>query len=65
MAFRRLRKIPDLPRGTRWGVSLYLLDGPLTMEQIKAMFETNPLPAPDQPDLSNRAGWCLMATGTS
>ena len=52
MALSRLRKTPGLPHGLRWGVSLYLLDGPLTMEQIRARYETNPLPALGRPESS-------------
>jgi Cation efflux family len=44
MLFRDLRDLPGLPHGLRWGICLYLLDGPLSIEEISAKYETDPIP---------------------
>jgi Co/Zn/Cd efflux system component len=43
----------------RWGVCLYLLDGPLTLEQIKASYRNAPFPLSRQPTFYTRSKWNL------
>ena len=44
MLFRDPPKAPGLPHSLRWGLCLYLLDGPLTIEEISTKYETDPIP---------------------
>ena len=44
MRLRHLRYKQDRSRGHRWDVALYLVDGPLTLEEIRAKYEANPFP---------------------
>ena len=44
-------------RQVRWGVCVYLLDGPLTMEQIKTRYDNAPFPFPRQPSFYATGQW--------
>ena len=54
MLFRDLRDSPGLPRGLRWGLCLYLLNGPLSIEEISAKYETDPIPPSGRVDSALR-----------
>jgi Co/Zn/Cd efflux system component len=41
----------------QWGVCLYLLDGPLTLEEIKANYRKSPFPLSRQLTYYRKAGW--------
>ena len=42
-----------------WGVCLYLLNGPLTLEQIKTSYRNTPFPVSRQPTFYTRGQWNL------
>jgi hypothetical protein len=44
-------------RGVRWGLCVYLLDGPLTMEQLKDRYGSLPFPFPQQPGFYASGQW--------
>jgi Co/Zn/Cd efflux system component len=59
MLLDRMHKRSKGLRGVRWGVCLYLLDGPLTLEQIKASYRNAPFPLSRQPTFYTRSKWNL------
>ncbi len=57
MARDRMRKRSKELRGVHWGVCVYLLDGPLTMEQIKTSYGNAPFPLSQQPGFYATGQW--------
>jgi Co/Zn/Cd efflux system component len=57
MLLDRMHKRSKGLRGVRWGVCVYLLDGPLTMEQIKTRYGNAPFPMSQQPGFYAKGRW--------
>jgi len=54
--FRKRKRSREFGK-VRWGVCLYLQDGPLTMEQIKASYRKAPFPLSRQPSFYAGSRW--------
>jgi Co/Zn/Cd efflux system component len=57
MALNKLQNRTRTHRGVQWGACVYLLDGPLTMEQIIASYKETPFPMSNQPDFYKKGQW--------
>jgi Co/Zn/Cd efflux system component len=57
MTINRLHKRSKELSRVRWGACVYLLDGPLTMEQIKTSYGNVPFPMSQQPAFYVKGRW--------
>jgi Co/Zn/Cd efflux system component len=57
MSLSKFRKRSNGFRGVQWGVCVYLLDGPLTMEQIIDSYGNAPFPMSQQPGFYTIGQW--------
>ena len=57
MVSGRMHKRSKELREVRWGACVYLLDGPLTLEQIKTCYGNAPFPMSQQPTFYTKGRW--------
>jgi Co/Zn/Cd efflux system component len=57
MPINRTRKVFRKRRDFHWSFCVYLLPGPLTLEEIKANYQQAPFPLSQQPDFYMEGGW--------
>jgi Co/Zn/Cd efflux system component len=57
MSINKIHKRSHELREVRWGVCVYLLDGPLTMEEIKTSYKNAPFPLSQQPGFYTKGKW--------
>jgi hypothetical protein len=57
MSLKRMHQGTQVPRRVHWGVCVYLLDGPLSMEQIKTCYGKAPFPLSQQASFYASGQW--------
>jgi hypothetical protein len=57
MAINRVHKVFMKHREVHWGACVYLLDGPLTLEQIKTQYQKIPFPLSQQAVFYAEGNW--------
>jgi hypothetical protein len=59
MSINRAHKVFRKNREVRWGPCVYLLDGPMTLEQLKMNYQKAPFPFSRQPAFYTEGNWSL------